>query len=136
MLQRKSRAKKIVVLAGMIAIGKDELICDFAETYKIYEIENLSPEKAAILASGLRDDSRIKMKLVGQKVSFQTLLLAKIADSSTLNLYAKTKDAQKGKNKPKSIIQELFTAKKEKKEYKEFNSGEEFRKEWAKLCQI
>lgn len=120
----------------MISLGKDELICDFAETYKILEIENLSPEKAAILAAGLRDDSRIKMRLSGQKISFSNLLLAKIADASTLNLYTKTKDAQKNVNRPKSIIQEIFSEKEDKKkEYKKFKSGEDFRKEWKRLCQ-
>lgn len=118
----------------MIGTGKDELVCDLAETYKIYEMENFDPEYIAILASGLREDSRIKMKLQNAKTDLKTMLLARIADNTTLNLYAKTKDAQKGRNRPKLILENLVE-KEEKTECLEFSSGEEFMKEWRKKCQ-
>ena len=41
----------------MIATDEDALICDFAETYHIYDYRSLDVEYAATLAYGLRDDS-------------------------------------------------------------------------------
>ena len=115
----------------MIALDEEALICDFAETYHIYEMETLSVEYAAILAAGLRDDSRIKLKASGLKVDTQTLLLARIADSTTLNVYAKTKDAQHGRNYPKSLVEVL--TRDENKDLRAFASGAAFEDEWRRL---
>lgn len=115
----------------MIALDEDALICDFAETYNIYDYKSLSVDYASILAYGLKDDSRIKLKAMGLEVDSKTLLLAHICDNTAYNLYAKTKDAKRGTNKPKSFVA-LLTQKKEQ-EYKQFENGSEFMKEWRRL---
>ncbi len=92
----------------MIAIDEDALVCDMAETYRIYDYRALSPQKAAVLACGLREDSRIKMQIQKQSVPFETLLLAVIADRLGLQLWAGTKDAQHRRNRPDSIAEKLL----------------------------
>lgn len=115
----------------MIALDEDALICDFAEVYHIYDIYSLDANYAAILADGLRDNSRIKMAAAGLKVDVNTLLLARIADAAALNVYAKTKDAAKGRNKPKSILEAL--TKEDRQDLRRFTSGADFEAEWRRL---
>ena len=59
----------------MISLDESALICDFAETYHILDYRALPLKLAAVLACGLRDDSRIKMKLAGMKLNPETMLL-------------------------------------------------------------
>ena len=112
----------------MISIDENALICDFAETYHIYDYRSLDIKYASILASGLRANSRIKMRMSGIEYPLETLLLGSAVDRLSYLLWAKTKDGQKGKNRPKSIYEELcgFT-KKKKDNYKIFDSIEDFK---------
>lgn len=71
--------------------------------------------------------------MAGMKVDMKTLLIAKIADNTALNLYAKTKDARHGRNMPKSMTEALIEHNKNIKKPKEFASGEDFLKEWRKI---
>ena len=64
----------------MMAIDKNAVICDLAETYGIFCYRELPALTVATLAAGLREDSRIKMKLSGQRVPLMIQLLAIIAD--------------------------------------------------------
>lgn len=115
----------------MIVLDEDALVCDFAETYHIYDLYSLTVEYAATLAAGLRDTSRIKLKASGLKVDTNTLLLARIADGVTLNVYAKTKDAKHGRNRPKSLVEAL--TKDENNNLRSFESGAEFEAEWRRI---
>ncbi|MDO5015293.1 MAG: hypothetical protein Q4E28_05010 [Clostridia bacterium] len=67
-----------------MATDENALICDLAETYNILDYQKFPCSLIAILASGLKDDSRIKLKLQEQKVGIETLLLAGINDRLTL----------------------------------------------------
>ena len=116
-----------------MALDEDALICDFAETYHIYDIYRLPIEYAATLAVGLRENSRIKMKANGLEVDINSLLLAHIADNTAINYWAKTEDARKGKNKPKSLVGLLANKTDESKKLKQFKSGSDFDKEWERL---
>lgn len=98
----------------MISLDEDALICDFAETYRIYDYRQLPARRAAVYACGLRPNARIMMKLCNIKVPLETLLLALIADAGKLNVWMKTKDAMKGQNKPASIMSALIDTNKEK----------------------
>ena len=49
----------------MIAVDENALICDFAETYNIYDYRSLPVKLAATYSAGLRENSRSKMKLRG-----------------------------------------------------------------------
>ena len=88
----------------MAATDESALICDFAETYHILDYRALPLRTAAVLASGLRENSRIKMIMTGTKVETDTALLAAAVDRLSMLVWAKTKDAPKGRNKPKSIL--------------------------------
>lgn len=92
----------------MIAADEDALICDFAETYHIYNYRSLPPTYAATLAIGLRDDARIKIKLSGTRVSAETMLQAASVDALNFLVWAKTKDGQAGRNRPESVLQKLL----------------------------
>ena len=114
----------------MIKTDENALICDLAETYQIYNYRQLPPSQVAIFAVGLRDNSRIKVKLSGAKVPPDILLLAGIIDRLNLLLWAKTKDAEKGLNRPKPILNDLYH---KESEVSAFASGKEFEKERQRL---
>ena len=59
----------------MISKDKGALICDLAETYGIYDYRSLPVRTVATLASGLRENSRIKTKLRGCKAEDDTDVL-------------------------------------------------------------
>ena len=114
----------------MIATDEVALMCDLAETYHIYDYRSLPPELVAAFSIGLRDNSRIKLKLNNQEYPLETLLLAIIADRLGILIWSKTKDAEKGRNKPQSIAEQLMPKadNKDSKDYMVFDSPEEFEK--------
>lgn len=111
----------------MIKLDESALICDFAETYHILDYRALPLKTAAVLASGLRDNSRIMMKISGMQVSPETALMAAAVDRLSLLFWAKTKDAESGSNRPESILAKL-TGENEKKDsdLQSFDTAEEF----------
>ena len=115
-----------MTLAGMLALDEEAFICDMAETYHIYDYKGLPARTSAALAFGLGPDSRIRRKMSGQKEDDKTLLLAMIADSLAFLAWTKTKDAQKNRNRPKSIYQMLTRDPEE--DVVAYNTPEEF---WA-----
>lgn len=118
----------------MIKTDEESLICDFAETYSIYNYKSLPLKLVATLASGLSGDSRIKRKLSGLNHSIDTLLLACIVDRLSLLLWRDTKDASKGKNKPESMYELLTSSSKDVSEsHDSFNSGKEFERERQRI---
>lgn len=64
----------------MMKADRDALLCDLAETYGIYDIRSLPVQTIATLSSGLRDNSRIKMKLRGETAIRPELISAMIYD--------------------------------------------------------
>lgn len=108
----------------MYNLDKEALICDLAETYHIYDFESLPLRKIAIFAKGLRENSRIRMKLSQSKFNVKESLLAGILDRLTLILYSKTKDAEKGRNYPKLLLDEVDN----KEDLQGFMSSEDFEK--------
>lgn len=64
----------------MLALDRDALVCDMAETYQIFDIDSVPLKLLATLASGLGMDSRIRLKRYGLKASWQTVILAKLMD--------------------------------------------------------
>ncbi len=116
----------------MIALDEDALICDLAETYRIYDMEQLPCEYVATLATGLKHDSRIKLKAAGLSVDLNTLLIAHIADNTAINWWLQTKDAQTGRNQPKSFVKILFPEL-DDTHARQFESGESFLEEWRRI---
>ena len=112
----------------MIQTDENALICDLAETYHIYDYKKLPLTQVAIFAIGLKESSRIKMKLSNQLVPMETLLMAGILDRLSLLLWAQTVDGQKGKNKPSAVFDTLVAKKSKENDVTVFSSGEDYEK--------
>jgi hypothetical protein len=123
-----------MILAGMIHEDETALICDLAETYGILDWRALPLKTAAALSSGLRENSRIKMKIAGVQADQETLLLAAAVDRLSLLVWAKTKDGMNGRNKPDSIYEQMIRRPEEEKkdETIAFDNAEAFRAAWQK----
>lgn len=118
----------------MISVANTELICDFAETYHIYDYQALPVQYAATLAIGLGDNSRTKIKLRDQKVPTDTLLLATIADRLSLLVWFQTEDGHKNRNRPKSFLDALLERKTDNQDkVMAFSTGEELEAALAKF---
>ena len=90
-----------MTLVSMIRMDETALICDFAETYHIYDYRAMPLRTVAALAAGLRRNSRIMIKMSGVGVDPDTLLLAAAVDRLSFLAWVKTKDGQKNRNRPK-----------------------------------
>jgi len=108
----------------MICLDEDALICDFAETYHILDYTALPPTMAGVLACGLRDDSRIKLVMTGQKVSTDTMLRAGILDRLSILAWQNTEDGHNGSNMPPSVVSRLLGE--DEPDNMSFDSGAEF----------
>lgn len=107
----------------MLKRDEEALICDFAETYHIYDLKRLPLTTVAALAVGLRDNSRIKMRMTGAQASTEIMLMAAMVDRLSLLVWFQTKDGEKGRNRPKSIIDALDSKESNTVTYE---SGEDF----------
>lgn len=111
---------------------EDDLICDLAEIYNIYDYEQLPLYRVAVFVSGLPDTSRVMRALTGQKITFERLMLTSVVDRLNVILWAKTQDGQKNRNRPKSLVESLV-GKASQTETKSFSSGEAFERSRAQL---
>ena len=130
-----------MILARMICVSEDDLICDLAETYGILNYKQMiesSPSLVATLSVGLSMDSRIKRKMIGCELTLDQMLASLILDGINTLVWFGTKDGAKGRNRPKSIYRALMGLdKKPKDELMTFDSPEAYeewmmskRKEW------
>jgi hypothetical protein len=87
---------------------------------------------AAILCFGLRDNSRVKMDVSSTKLTLTETLLARISDDLSFQSWAQTKDGQKNRNRPQSILKTLLEEKKEDK-IEAFETPQEFNEAWEKI---
>lgn len=117
----------------MIAVDEQSLVCDLAEVYHIFDYRSLPVFLVATLSNGLRDDSRIWLKLHGERMPRDFFVSSIIADRLGY-IYA----ALIGAKPPQSIVELLWGEDSEKKEPKRdkpqlFETGEDFRKAWRSL---
>lgn len=117
----------------MVNVDEDALICDLAETYQIFDYRSLPCRTVAIFSCGLRNNSRIKMKMSGMEVTDEEMLLAAIVDNTKLIAWLLSKDGSEGNNRPKSILAELMNQVAGEKEIITFASGQKFDDEWRRL---
>lgn len=96
-----------------------------AETYHVLNWRELPLKTAAILASGLREDSRSFRKLNGQKLQSDQYVQYAILDELRLLVWLQTKDAEKGRNQPKSLLASILDPK-PKSDITAFRTPEEF----------
>lgn len=115
----------------MINLDEDALICDLAETYRIYDYRSLPVRLVATLSAGLRDDSRIKLKAADSPVSKETMILAMIADR--IELFRRS-FSDKHKDDPVSVVEMLLgNTKKKVTSGMSFKTSEEFEAMLAKI---
>lgn len=114
-----------MALAAIVAKHEDELICDMAETYHVYNLRALPVRQLATLALGLSKDSRVMMALAGAKLTTSETLLCLAVDSLRVLAWMQSKDGAAGRNRPKSVLDEL-TKEKTEKEFATFGSIADF----------
>lgn len=116
----------------------DELTCDMAETYGVFDIKRLPVRLAATLAAGLRENSRVKMKLTGTKAEDNIFLLAMIADVLRWFQWSWSENATDD-NRPESLARyyrngkTVETPKPQEKNFVVFDTPEDFKAEWKRL---
>ena len=112
----------------MIDSYEDELICDLAEYYGIYDYEKMPPLYIATLACGLRDGSRVVSALNENPYPLSIMLEAGILDSVNLLAWLNSENGVKGRNRPVSVFDSLFPKKEseQKSTTASFDSGEAF----------
>ena len=89
----------------------------------------------ALFSCGLREDSRIKMRMAGEKATRKEILLASIADRLGTLVWFQTKDGAKGINRPESIAETLLGGKREdNSEVMAFDTGEDFAQLWNSIA--
>lgn len=116
----------------MINTDEDALICDLAETYGIYNYRSFPCKMVATFSCGLRDDSRIKMKIAGVQATPEQMLAAMIADNTAMTAWLNSEDGRKGTNRPMPILRQL-TGAHDRQKVISFDTGEDFEKEWKRL---
>lgn len=118
----------------MIQEGEDDLICDLAETYGIYNYKSLPVQLVATFSYGLSENSRIKRKLRGEKETteqYQQRILIAIFDRINWLAWSRTEDAANNVNRPESLYDKIYNPHKDDdKKVVSFRSGEDFMKEW------
>lgn len=123
-----------MILAHMMNLDKNALLCDLAETYHIYDYRSLPLHMVGIFACGLREDSRIMMKISGIKIDTTQALLASIADNTRMLAWLQSNDGVKGTNRPNSLLRILSGAEQHNESNIEtFESGNDFDEEWDRL---
>lgn len=113
----------------MLKEYRDELICDFAEEYHIFDLYQLPAQLAAALAVGLRADSRVKTKMAGVELPIDILLMAGISDKlSILNWHITGNQG----SAPKLILPALVNNDKKESTVLSMKSGEDFDAAWKR----
>lgn len=121
----------------MLNTDSDALECDLAETYHIYNYKELTLKKVALFSVGLREESRIKMKILNIKYPFKTILMSDIADKLAMLLWIY--QGAKKNEKPDLILPKLFDVEMSKfndKDIVSFASIEDFEEERKRIIGI
>lgn len=116
----------------MLISEEDAFICDLAEYYHIYDYESYSVNYIATLLSGLREDSRIIMKLTERTIPLGLMVDVLSYDTLNLLLWSRTKDGYEGVNRPKRLLDILLNTE-QKEEVESFDSGEDLLEAYKKI---
>ena len=123
----------------MISADRGAWECDLAETYGIFDYTALPASKLAALSAGLRDDSRIKMVLGGEKLSLTQTLLAGVVDRLGVLIWQLSGGKDGGKSPPTSILELLSGGAPDRNETKDiqiFQSPVAFEQAWAEMTGV
>lgn len=117
----------------MIEEGEDDLICDLAETYGIFDYKSLPVQLVAVFSYGLREDARIWKKLTEVR-NIDREIQVNILDNLNWLVWAQTEDGAYNRNKPESLYKKLFGKESDKQsEVESYTSPEEFKKAWERI---
>lgn len=117
----------------MWANAEDELVCDFAEVYRVYDLRSLPPVTAARLTCGLSADSRAWRKIRGEQLKFGERLAVLTFDVlAQIRFYAARGAGYKAAF-PKALYAELAGGTKSESGIVGFDSAEDFERERAKI---
>lgn len=120
----------------MISTDRDALICDLAETYGIFDFRALPVSLLATLAVGLRDNSRIKMRMSGARVSRTEMMLAASLDRLSMLWWAQTEDGRNNVNRPASILALITGEKKTESDVETFDTADDFESAWEQITGV
>ena len=110
------------------------MICDLMETYHIINYKDIQPDVLGVLVFGLRDNSRVKMKLTDSKLTIEQNFQAMMVDALNFIVWSKTDDARRNRNRPQSILEKIRNKDNiSNKECKSFSSKEEFDEALARI---
>lgn len=117
----------------MIATDENALQCDLAETYNIYDYRSLPVKLAATFSVGLRENSRIKMIMRGDKLGDSNrTILAEIYDLLAMIGWV-------GEGTPPSMLDAMYgdlpEQKREQKKNRSFGSAEEYERARKKITE-
>lgn len=115
-----------MILAHLLNVCEDAIVCDMAETYGVFDLQGLPVSKLATLVLGLKDNSRTKIYISGTKCDSQTLLLAAIVDRLSMLVWLNSDDGAEGVNRPKSVLDAIMGKENTEGQYKTFASVEDF----------
>lgn len=115
----------------MLKTDREALLCDLAETYGVFDLRALPVPTLAVLAAGLREDSRIKTRLSGVSVPRKDLLIAAAVDRLSLLVWGMSEDAKRGTNRPKSLVAALMGETEGSSDVMTFESPDDFEAAWA-----
>lgn len=109
-----------------------------AETYGIIDYRKVPAERLAILAAGLREDSRSKMKLAGKTITKQEALLAAILDGVNRTVWLLSGSCPHEGEKPASVLRLLLGEQDPDttEDADVFDSPEEFEKAWESVTGV
>ena len=119
-----------MVLAMMLETDENALICDLAETYHLLDYRALPVDLLATLCCGLRDNSRIKMKMAGLNMIAPEFLLIHAADSLSVIRHGLL---SKKNAKMPSFWSDILTGAAQSHKVDGFDSGEDFEKKKKKI---
>lgn len=121
----------------MISLDRSALFCDLAETYGILDWKTVPTATLAVLAVGLRGNSRIKMRLEERAVPVEQLLMAAVLDRLSMLVWFQTEDGEKGINRPKSMAAILLgDAQEVGGDVQSFETTEEFEQQWQSVTGV
>lgn len=103
------------------------------EYYKILNYRDIQPDVLGVLVFGLRDNSRVKMKLIDSKLTIDQNFMAMMVDALNFLVWSKTDNARRNRNRPQSILDKINNINNNGKECKGFRTAEEFNEALARI---
>lgn len=96
-------------------------------------ISRYRAEWIATFSCGLRENSRIKMKMAGIDPIPEQILMAAIADGTRMTAWYNPRMERLGKTVRSQLGMIIGDGTEKSKEIQTFDSGEDFDREWARL---